>query len=324
MEGGTASSGFIQAMMAKESKNPALHEAFNARIAKHNEKISEKQALGDKRVRKGQLTKDYINNHKFQSVDEWDINRMSKATKNLMRQKELSVPQAIKAFYAWLIAEAKQHIPKSGQSESGAPINYRGTFDIEPKFDEWKKDKKVVIKEEKEEPEEEPEHKAREEPKENKKRLPEVEQPKKKEYKAREKPQEDIPEPLEIPDILRPYITAEDERDVLPDLFNRAKIKKLYSTIKKLIPTKRYSRQYFPIVGRIDDLVSEYRPPKTAEQAYGRIIDRFVNSVSREEGRKLRDVFNKHFMDTAPKQMSESLPDLPITKENINTYKPKL
>ena len=322
MEGGTASSGFIQAMMAKESKNPELHKAFKARIAKHNEDISGKQAVGDKRVRKGKLTQEYINNHKFQSVDEWDIDRMSKATHDLMQKKELTVPQAIKAFYAWLIAEAKPHKPRTGE-DNGKIVNYVGTFDIEPKFDEWKEGQKIVIKEE-------PEHKEREEPKEpkepkeKKKRLPEVEEPKKKEYKAREKPHEDIPAPPEIPDILRPYVTAEDERDILPDLFKRAKLEKLYNTIRRLIPTERFSRNYFPIVGRLDDLSSNYKGDKTASDAYDRIYDRFKDSVSREEARKIRDAYNKYFMDTAPKQMSKSLPEPPITKENIHTYKPKL
>ena len=154
MYGGTASSGFIQAMMAKESKNPNVHSAFNKRIATHNEKISNKQVKGDKRVRKGELTKDYVNDHKFQSMDTWDIDRMSKATKNLIRNKELTVAQAVKAFYAWLLTEAKQHEPKTGE-DNGKIVNYRGAFDIEPKFDQWKEAKKVVVKEPKK-PKEEP------------------------------------------------------------------------------------------------------------------------------------------------------------------------
>lgn len=154
MYGGTASSGFIQAMMAKESKNPDVHSAFNTRIEKHNAKISKKQAKGDKRVRKGKLTKNYVNEHKFQSMEEWDIDRMSKATHDLIRHKELTVEQAIKAFYAWLLAEAKQHEPLR-DTEIVPPINYRGTYDITPKFDQWKEEAKVVVKEEKKEEKEE-------------------------------------------------------------------------------------------------------------------------------------------------------------------------
>jgi hypothetical protein len=160
MYGGTASSGFIQAMMAKESGNDKVHAKFEGKIAKHNEKISKKQAKGDKRVRKGELTKEYINDHKFQSMDTWDIDRMSKATKNLISHKELTVAQAVKAFYAWLLKEAKQHDPLTGE-EDGKPVNYRGTFDIEPKFDEWKTAKKVVVKE----PKQKPKPKAEEKPK---------------------------------------------------------------------------------------------------------------------------------------------------------------
>lgn len=145
LEGGTASSGFIQAMMAKESKNPAVKERFEGRISGHNDKIAKKQEKGDKRVREGKLTLEHINDAKFHKMGAFDINHMTKATKNLMtHKKQLTVKEATKQFYDFLLKNAPQHQPKTGEDGT----NYRGTHDIPGMFQKWKEDHKVEIKEE--------------------------------------------------------------------------------------------------------------------------------------------------------------------------------
>jgi hypothetical protein len=154
MSGGTAKSGFIQAMMGRESENPAVQAKFQDRVDERNAKVAPKRARGDKRVKDGELTKEFLNTQKFQSRPEllepegFDINRMSKATHDLMRHKKLlTVEEAIKRFYDFLKKHAPQHEPLNNRPDKPL-INYRGAYDIANMFDRFTEEEGVEVEDE--------------------------------------------------------------------------------------------------------------------------------------------------------------------------------
>ena len=152
--GGNKASGFIRAMMAKDSQNPAVKEAYNSKLEKQNEKRDKKREKGDKRVKEGDLKSDDINKKKFKTIDEegFNVQRMSKSTHNLLNTKKiLTADEAIQQFYDFLIANAPQHQPLEQDG-----INYRKTFDIEGQFKKWKESQGVEIREARKRKREEP------------------------------------------------------------------------------------------------------------------------------------------------------------------------
>jgi hypothetical protein len=154
MSGGTQQSGFIQAMMGRESKNPAVQAKFQQRIDERNAKVAPKRARGDKRVKDGELSKEFLNEQKFQSstiTDGFDINEMSKTTHDLLRHKKLlTVDEAIKRFYDFLKKHAPQHKPLTNRPEKPL-INYRGAYDIPGMFDRFTEEEGVKVEDEKDE-----------------------------------------------------------------------------------------------------------------------------------------------------------------------------
>ena len=152
--GGTQQSGFIQAMMGRESNNPEVQAKFQERIDKRNEQVAPKRARGDKRVKDGELTKDFLNEQKFQSstiTDGFDINKMSKTTHDLLRHKKLlTVEEAIKRFYDFLKKHAPQHQPLTNRPDKPL-INYRGAYDIPGMFDLFIEEEDVKVEDEKDE-----------------------------------------------------------------------------------------------------------------------------------------------------------------------------
>lgn len=167
--GGTAQSGFIQAMMGRESNNPEVQAKFQDKIDEHNERNAIRKAKGDKRVTKGTVSKEYLNSQKFKRSDEYrsrkkaegsttrhggfDINEMTKATHDLMRHKKLlTVDEAIKMFYDFLKKYAPQHEPKTDRDKvTNALINYRGAYDIPGMFDRFTEEEQVKVEDEKDE-----------------------------------------------------------------------------------------------------------------------------------------------------------------------------
>lgn len=154
MSGGTASSGFIQAMMGRESENPAVQAKFQRRVDERNAKVAPKRARGDKRVKDGLLSTDFLNEQKFRKSPEllepegFDINRMSKATHDLMRHKKLlTVEEAIKRFYDFLKEHAPQHDPLNNRPDKPL-INYRGAYDIPGMFDRFTEEEGVEVEDE--------------------------------------------------------------------------------------------------------------------------------------------------------------------------------
>jgi len=148
MYGGTQQSGFIQAMMGRESHNPEVQAKFQQRIDKRNEEVAPKRARGDKRVKDGELTKDFLNTQKFKSstiIDGFDINEMSKTTHDLLRHKKLlTVEEAIKRFYDFLKKHAPQHQPLTNRPDKPL-INYRGAYDIPGMFDRFTEEEGVKV-----------------------------------------------------------------------------------------------------------------------------------------------------------------------------------
>jgi hypothetical protein len=154
MSGGTQNSGFIQAMMGRESTNPEVQAKFQNRVDKRNANVAPKRARGDKRVKDGELSIDFLNDQKFQSstiTDGFDINRMSKTTHDLLRHKKLlTVEEAIKRFYDFLKKHAPQHQPLNNRPDKPL-INYRGAYDIPGMFDRFTEEEEVEVKDEKDE-----------------------------------------------------------------------------------------------------------------------------------------------------------------------------
>jgi hypothetical protein len=105
-------------------------------------------------VKDGELTKDFLNDQKFQSstiTDGFDINRMSKTTHDLLRHKKLlTVDEAIKRFYDFLKKHAPQHQPLNNRPDKPL-INYRGAYDIPGMFDRWEEEEGVEVEDEKDE-----------------------------------------------------------------------------------------------------------------------------------------------------------------------------
>jgi hypothetical protein len=157
MLGGTQQSGFIQAMMGRESENPAVQAKFQQRVDERNAKVAPKRARGDRRVKDGALSTEFLNTQKFKSStihDGFDINEMSKATHDLMRHKKiLTVEEAIKRFYDFLKKHAPQHQPLNNlPKEDDTPlINYRGAYDIPGMFDRFTEEEEVEVEDEKDE-----------------------------------------------------------------------------------------------------------------------------------------------------------------------------
>lgn len=151
MLGGTAQSGFIQAMMGRESENPAVQAKFQQRVDERNAKVAPKRARGDKRVKDGALSTEFLNEQKFRSStihDGFDINEMSKATRDLMRHKKLlTVDEAIKRFYDFLKKHAPQHEPLNNRPDKPL-INYRGAYDIPGMFDRFTEEEGVEVEDE--------------------------------------------------------------------------------------------------------------------------------------------------------------------------------
>jgi len=151
MSGGTQQSGFIQAMMGRESTNPEVQAKFQRKVDERNAKVAPKRARGDKRVKDGELTKDFLNTQKFRSstiTDGFDINEMSKTTHDLLRHKKLlTVEEAIKRFYDFLKKHAPQHQPLRDK-EAVPPINYRGAYDIANMFDRFTEEEEVEVEDE--------------------------------------------------------------------------------------------------------------------------------------------------------------------------------
>ena len=151
MSGGTAFSGFIQAMMGRESNNPAVKAKFQQRVDDRNAKVASKRAKGDKRVKDGELSTEFLNTQKFKSStihDGFDINKMSKATRDLMRHKKiLTVDEAIKRFYDFLKKHAPQHEPLNNRPDKPL-INYRGAYDIPGMFDRFTEEEGVEVEDE--------------------------------------------------------------------------------------------------------------------------------------------------------------------------------
>lgn len=139
-EGGNKASGYIRALMAKDSTNQDVHNKFYFNIVDANERRGEKRAKGDKRVKDHELDPDKINEAKF-GDSEFKPQDMSKATTNLLKtRRRITKKQAIKNFYKYVLENAKLHDP---QYADGA--NYRGTYDIDDLFDKWKEDNAVDI-----------------------------------------------------------------------------------------------------------------------------------------------------------------------------------
>jgi hypothetical protein len=139
-EGGTKASGFIRAMMAKDSTNQDVHNKFYFNIVDANERRGEKRAKGDKRVKDHELDPDKINEAKF-GDSEFKPQDMSKATTNLLKtRRRITKKQAIKNFYKYVLENAKLHDPQYANG-----TNYRGTYDIDDLFDRWKEDNAVDI-----------------------------------------------------------------------------------------------------------------------------------------------------------------------------------
>ena len=155
MLGGTQQSGFIQAMMGRESENPAVQAKFQRRVDERNAKVAPKRARGDKRVKDGALSTEFLNTQKFKSStihDGFDINEMSKATHDLMRHKKiLTVEEAIKRFYDFLKKHAPQHQPLTYRPKDEPLINYRGAYDIPGMFDRFTEEENVEVEDEKDE-----------------------------------------------------------------------------------------------------------------------------------------------------------------------------
>lgn len=121
MSGGNQASGFIKAMMARDSASP------------------EEKAEHDRTKQP--------NAEKFEGLDRrgFKLQEMSKTTHDLARKKKaLTRNEAIKRFYDYVIANAPQHQPTSSANPKR---NYREAYDLDNMFDRWREEQGVEIRE---------------------------------------------------------------------------------------------------------------------------------------------------------------------------------
>jgi len=115
---GNKSAGFIRAMMARESKNPKVHEKYQKEIEEKN------------KTREEPITKKELNRQKFQNYDRegFKMTEMSKTTHDVVSKKKAKTRRPDKKrFYDYVLRHAPQHQP---QSTVNPNRNYRGTFDL--------------------------------------------------------------------------------------------------------------------------------------------------------------------------------------------------
>lgn len=111
LTGGNQSAGFIRALMARDSANPAERDAY----------VAEKT---------GQT-----NAEKFKKVDEegFKMQEMTKTTHDVARKKKaLTRDERVKRFYDYVIANAPAHQPQSANG-----VNYAKTYDLDRLYDQW-------------------------------------------------------------------------------------------------------------------------------------------------------------------------------------------
>ena len=119
--GGNKASGFIRAMMAKDTGR-TNSEDWKEMSAKERREANEK---------------------KFGANNKMDVKELTKTTHNLLdTQKALTRNQAIKRFYDYVKAHAKQHEPLR---EGGK--NFVGTYDLDELYDRWKETEGVEVRE---------------------------------------------------------------------------------------------------------------------------------------------------------------------------------
>lgn len=118
--GGNKASGFIRAMMAKDTGN-TKSEVWNAMTAKEKREANKK---------------------KFDGNDKMDVRALTKTTHDLLdTQKTLTRNEAIKRFYDYVKANAPQHEP-----HRVGDTNYVGTYDLDDLYERWKATEGVEVR----------------------------------------------------------------------------------------------------------------------------------------------------------------------------------
>lgn len=134
-KGGNQASGFIRAMMGRESTNPEVQEDWANDVVRPRGQVKRyKQG-----ARRGQIierrAQSQSNADKFRGLNRegFKIQEMSKTTHDLARKKKaLTRNQAIKRFYDYVIANAPQHQPTHV-----GDTNYLKTYDLDRMYDQW-------------------------------------------------------------------------------------------------------------------------------------------------------------------------------------------
>ena len=128
MRGGNKASGFIQAMMARKSKNKDVQNHYKGQVEQMNGR------------RRKPITTKELNRQKFQDFDAegFRMKKMSKTTHDVANRAPPSKKPA-EAFYEYVKQHAPAVRPPVIKNDRGQVItNYRGTYDLDNMYSAWK------------------------------------------------------------------------------------------------------------------------------------------------------------------------------------------